>query len=276
MDNPTIDQGKLFDQSVVPTATTDDGIRVNRITLAQPWEWLGKGWRDIQQARRYSLTYGSVVVLVSAIMTWALVSEGYVFIVPFLAAGFYLLAPVVGLGLYQMSAHLERGEPLQFCNALEAWKRNQGQLSIITAGLTIIMQFWMLANFVLFALLYTNLHPPLESFFSVVFLSGENNVFVFASVLVGFVLAGLAYAISAISVPMLVDRKIDGFTAIRTSVKAVTTNWLPMGLWAIMIVMVIGLGFLTLYVGLVIAMPLLGHATWHAYRDLVPRESDSV
>lgn len=270
MDNPGINLG------VASTATTDDGIRVNYITLAQPWEWLRKGWQDIQQARRYSLTYGAVVVLISTLMTWALVSEGYVFIVPFLTAGFYLLAPVVGLGLYQMSAHLERGESLRFCSALEAWRSNQGQLSIITAGLIIIMQFWMLANFVLFALLYTNLHPPLDSFFSVVFLSGENNTFVLASVLVGFALAGLAYAISAISVPMLVDRKIDGFTAIRTSVKAVTTNKLPMALWAATIVAVIGLGFLTFFVGLVIAMPLLGHATWHAYRDLVPRESDAI
>lgn len=268
MDNPTIDR------LVVPPQTADDGLRINRITIDQPWEWLAKGWRDIQQARKYSLTYGAVIVLISAVLTWALVSEGYVFIVPFLAAGFFLLAPVVALGLYQMSAHVEKNEPLQFCNALEAWKRNQGQLSIITAGLIIIMQFWMMANFVLFALLYTSLHPPLESFFSTVFLSGENNAFVFASVLLGFVLAGIAYAISAISVPMLVDRKVDGFTAIRTSVKAVTTNWLPMALWAAIIVMGIGAGFLTFYVGLVIAMPLLGHATWHAYRDLVPQEPE--
>lgn len=270
MENPTIDR--------IATAAppTDDGIRVNRITVAQPWEWLAKGWQDIQNARKYSLTYGGVIVLVSALLTWALVSEGFVFIVPFLAAGFYLLAPVIGLGLYQMSAHLEKGEQLQFCNALEAWQRNQGQLSIITAGLIIIMQFWMMANFVLFALLYTNMHPPLENFFSVVFLSGENNAFVFASLALGFVLAGIAYAISAISVPMLVDRKIDGFTAIRTSVKAVTENWLPMALWAAIIVMCIGAGFLTFYVGLFIAMPLLGHATWHAYRDLVPRESDQL
>ncbi|MBK1648617.1 hypothetical protein CKO36_08430 [Rhabdochromatium marinum] len=270
MMNP--DQAMDLDQAVTTSAAkaVDDGIRVNRITLAQPWEWLAKGWDDLRQARRYSLTYGAVLVLISVLMTWALVSKGYTFIVPFLAAGFYLLAPVIGLGLYQISAHVEKHEPLQFCHALEAWRRNQGQLSIITAGLIIIMQFWMLANFFLFALLYTSIHPPLENFFRVVFLSGENNVFVFASVLVGFVLAGIAYAISAISVPMLVDRKIDGFTAIRTSVKAVTTNWLPMGFWAVIIVTCVGLGFLTLYIGLVIAMPLLGHATWHAYRDLVP------
>lgn len=272
MDNPTIDQVVL---STTAEEVPDAPIRVNRITMNQPWQWLAKGWQDLRAARRYSLTYGTVIVLVSTLMTLALIYEGFVFIVPFLAAGFYLMAPVVGLGLYQMSAHLEKSEPLQFCNALEAWKRNQGQLSIITAALLIIMQFWMMANFVLFALLYTNLHPPLKDFFRVVFLSGENNAFVFASVLVGFALAGLAYAISAISVPMLIDRKIDGFTAIRTSVKAVTSNLLPMSLWAAIIVMCVGLGFLTFYMGLIIAMPLLGHATWHAYRDLVPRMPDA-
>jgi uncharacterized membrane protein len=87
------------------------------------------------------------------------------------------------------------------------------------------------------------------------------------------VLAWVAYAISAISVPMLMDRDVDGFTAIRTSVKAVTENWLPMTLWAVLIVMFIGIGLLTFYVGLFITMPLIGHATWHAYRDIVPAES---
>lgn len=249
-----------------------DEISVNRIDLAKPWEWIEKGWRDMLAARRFSLTYGTVIVLISGLITLGLMGEDLFFIVPFLAAGFYLLAPIIGLGLYQMSAHLERQEPIRFCSALEAWRRNQGQLGVITAGLLIIMQLWMMSNFVLFALLYTGMHPPLENFFSTVFLSGEHNAFAFASLTVGFVLAWVAYAISAISVPMLMDRKIDGFTAIRTSVKAITTNWAPMTLWALLIVLFIGLGIATFYIGLAVAMPLVGHATWHAYRDLVPAE----
>jgi len=247
-------------------------IRVNHISLAQPWEWIGKGWQDLVAARQYSLTYGAVVVLISGLITLGLVNEGLTFLVPFLVAGFYLLAPVIGLGLYQMSAHLERKEPLQFCHFLEAWKGNQGQLGVITAGLLIIMQLWMMSNFVLFALLYTNMHPPLENFFSTVFLSGQNNTFAFASIGVGFLLAWVAYAISAISVPMLMDRDVDGFTAIRTSVKAVVENWPAMTLWAALIVLLIGVGLLTFYIGLFIAMPLVGHATWHAYRDIVPSD----
>jgi uncharacterized membrane protein len=250
-----------------------DEIHCNHVSLAQPWQWIEKGWRDMLAAKQYSLTYGAVVVLLSGLMTLGLFSKDLGFMVPFLAAGFYLLAPVIGLGLYQMSAHLERNEPLHFCHFLEAWRHNQGQLGVVTAGLLIIMQLWMMSNFVLFALLYSGLHPPLENFFSTVFLSGNNNAFAFASITVGFVLAWVAYAISAISVPMLMDRDVDGFTAIRTSVKAVTENWLPMTLWAVLIVMFIGIGLLTFYVGLFIAMPLVGHATWHAYRDIVPAES---
>lgn len=260
------------------TATPDivpapSEIVVNTVTLAQPWQWIEKGWADLLQARRYSLTYGAVIVLISGLMTLGLVHEGLFYIVPFLAAGFYLLAPIIGLGLYQMSAHVERGERLQFCNFLEAWKRNQAQLGIITAGLLIIMQLWMMSNFVLFALLYDGMSPPLDRFFSAVFLSGEQNAFVFASITVGFLLAWLAYAISAVSVPMLMDRPVDGWTAIRTSVKAVTHNWQAMTLWAVLIVFFIGLGLLTFYIGLFIALPLVGHATWHAYRDLVPSQS---
>jgi len=261
-----------MENTAIAESPRQDDIVVNHVTLAQPWEWLEKGWKDMIRARRYSLTYGAVIVLISGLITLGLMSEGLFFIVPFLAAGFYLLAPIIGLGLYQMSSHLEKGEPLQFCQALEAWRRNQGQLGVITAGLLIIMQLWMMSNFVLFALLYTGMHPPLENFFSKVFLSGENNAFAFASLTVGFVLAWVAYAISAVSVPMLMDRKVDGFTAIRTSVRAVTENWPAMTLWAALIVFFIGLGIVTFYVGLFIALPLVGHATWHAYRDLVPSE----
>ncbi len=261
----------MTETAVAEQQARPHAIRVNHVTLEQPWEWLDKGWHDMIRARRYSLTYGAVIVLISGLITLGFMVEGLTFIVPFMIAGFYLVAPIIGLGLYQMSARLERGEALRFCHFLEAWKGNQAQLGVITAGLLIIMQLWMMANFVLFALLYNGIHPPLDNFVGIVFLSGEQNAFAFASIAVGFVLAWLAYAISAISVPMIMDRDVDGLTAIRTSVKAVVENWQAMTLWAGLIVMFIALGLMSFYVGLFIAMPLVGHATWHAYRDIIPR-----
>ena len=243
---------------------------VNKISLAEPFEWLSKGWKDMRDAGRYSLTYGAGIVLISGLLTLGMVTTENLFLLPFLAAGFFLVAPAIGIGLYQMSAHLERGEPLMACSALEALKRNQEQISLVSGGFFIIMQLWIAVNFVLFALLYAGISPPLENFFSKLFLSEEGRVFAIASVAVGFFFAWCAYAISVVTVPMLLDRKVDGFTAIRISIKAVLQNMPAMMLWAFLIVLIVGLGLLTFYVGLLVALPLIGHGTWHAYRALVP------
>ena len=169
-----------------------------------------------------------------------------------------------------MSAHLERGEPLKTCNALEAWKRNQAQISLVIAGFFIILQLWIGMNFVLFALLYEGISPPLDHFFSSIFLSEQGRLFAIASFSLGFVLAWCAYAISVLSMQMLIDRDVDGFTAIRFSIRSVLRNTPAMMLWALLIVTIVGLGIISFYIGLVIALPLLGHASWHAYRALVP------
>jgi len=243
---------------------------VNRIELSEPFVWLTKGWKDMRNAGRYSLTYGAGIAVISGLLTFGLLATGSQFLLPFLVSGFFLIAPFLGIGLYQMSAHLERGEPLKTCNALEAWKSNHTQISMITAGFFIIMQLWIATNFVLFSLLYKGISPPLDNFFRDVFLSEEGRVFAMASITVGFFFSWCAYTISAITVPMLIDRKVDGFTAIRFSIKAVLKNMPAMMLWAFLIVLIVGLGLITYYVGLIVALPLIGHASWHAYRSLVP------
>ena len=243
---------------------------VNSVGITEPFDWLAKGWRDIQDAARYSLTYGAGIVLISGLLTFGLFATDSLFLLPFLVSGFFLIAPFLGIGLYQMSAHLEKGEPLKACSAVEAWKSNHGQISMVTAGLFIIMQLWIASNFVLFSLLYEGISPPLDNFFSKVFLSEDGRWFTVASITFGALFAWCAYMISAITVPMLIDRKVDGFTAIRFSIKAVLKNFPAMVIWAFLIVLIVGLGLITYYVGLLLALPLIGHASWHAYRSLVP------
>ncbi|EXJ13194.1 conserved hypothetical membrane protein [Imhoffiella purpurea] len=195
------------------------------------------------------------------------------FLVPFLTAGFFLMAPLLAIGLYRMSDLLERGESLVHCQVVEAIKVNQAQLGIATGFLLIIMQLWILASVFLFIMLYQDPFPTLDDFIPAVVLSGEHWILVIAVVLVGAFFAVCAFCVSAITIPMLIDRPIDGFTAMRTSLRAVAWNWLPMLLWAILLVVIVGAGLLTFYLGLFLAVPLVGHATWHAYRDLVPRTS---
>lgn len=251
-------------------STRWDELEVNRIPLSQPLVWLAKGWRDMGSAGIYSLRYGAGIVVISGLITWLVWSTDSLFLLPFLVAGFFLVAPPLGIGLYLMSAHLERGEPLSGCSAYRAWKLNQSQVSMVSTGFTILLNIWLVANVGLFALLYEGSSPSLDNFFTKVFLSEEGIKFTLASLVVGFLVAWCAYAISVVTVPMLIDRQVDGFTAIRYSIKSVLGNMAAMMLWAGLIVFIVGIGIATFYLGLVLALPLIGHASWHAYRDLVP------
>ncbi|MBK1646072.1 hypothetical protein CKO25_15740 [Thiocapsa imhoffii] len=248
--------------------------RINKITLDHPWTWLAKGWRDIKTAPLYSLRYGAMIVLLSGLILALTIIGQLTFLIPFLTAGFFLVAPLLAIGLYQMSAHLERGEPVTSCQAMEAFKRNQGQLGIALGFLLMTMQLWILASVFLFIMLFHDPFPPFSQFFPIVVLSGQHTGLVIAVLLVGAFFAICAFCISAVTVPMLIDRPIDGFTAVRTSLRAVAHNWIPMMLWAMLLVGIVGVGLLTFYIGLFIAIPLVGHATWHAYRDLVPRDDE--
>ncbi|MET0029137.1 MAG: DUF2189 domain-containing protein [Candidatus Thiodiazotropha sp.] len=247
-------------------------LAVNRIELTTPFQWLQKGWQDMLAAGRYSLLYGFAIVLISGLLTFGLIATDNLFLLPFLVAAFFLVAPFLGIGLYQMSAHLERGESLKTCNALEAWKSNHTQISMITGGFFIIAQLWIASSFVLFALLYEGISPPMHNFVDNVFLSEKGFKFTIASIAVGFFFAWCAYLISVITVPILIDRKIDGFTAIRLSIKSVLKNFPAMMIWAAIIVVIVGLGLVTYYIGLIIALPVIGHGSWHAYRALIPSD----
>ncbi|NEX19446.1 DUF2189 domain-containing protein [Thiorhodococcus mannitoliphagus] len=246
-------------------------LPVGTIQLEHPWSWLRKGWGDIVAAPGYSLTYGFGIALLSVTMTTLMILGKMTFIIPFLIAGFFLMAPLMAIGLYQMSAHLERGESLQRCQALEAFKRNQGQLGIVTGILFVVLQAWLLTSVVLVVLLFNDPFPTFERFVPVVFLSGEHNLVLLALTLVGAAFAALVFCMSAITVPLLMDRHVDALTAMRTSMQAVVSNVRPMALWAGLIVLIVGAGMVTFYLGLFLAIPLVGHASWHAYRDLVPR-----
>ena len=245
--------------------------KVNEISLESPWEWLAKGWADIKRAPRYSLTYGGFFFVISVVISLGLFWEGLFFIVPPLVAGFFLVAPLLGIGLYQISENLEEGREVQYCQALEAWRRNDVQLAAMAVVLVLVLLMWMLSALVVFALFFHSPVPTWENFVPQVFLSGENNGFVAAGMIVGGLIAAFTFSISVVTVPMLMDRPVDVMTAMRTSVAAVKRNWAPLTLWAALIVMLVGLGIFTYFLGLIVAMPLVGHATWHAYRDLVPR-----
>jgi len=132
----------------------------------------------------------------------------------------------------------------------------------------VIMLVWARASLVTFALFFSSGMPTLKNFFGQV-VSADHVDFLITYFAVGSVFASIAFAISVVSVPMMLDRGTDTIVAALTSVRALFANIGPLMLWAALIVLIVGLGFATLFVGLVIAVPLIGHATWHAYQALV-------
>ena len=260
-------------QSAVTTESVPDPLlpEINRITLDHPWQWLAAGWEDLRRAPKYSISYGAFFVVVSYLVTLGLYNGSMFFLVPPLAAGYFLIAPLLGVGLYEISRNLEGGRPIQFCQALEAWDSNRVHLSALGIVLLLVLLVWMLIANLVFAIFFTEPMPTWENFIPVVFLSGENAAFLIAGTLSGGLIAGFTFSISVITAPLLMDRQIDVVSAMKVSMRATLLNWRPMLLWASLIAMFVGIGIFTFYLGLLIAMPLVGHATWHAYRDLVAK-----
>jgi uncharacterized membrane protein len=230
-----------------------------------PLRWFALGWRDFTRCPGLGLFYGASFMAMG--WTLLLVFQHAPAWVLALSAGFLLVGPFVCLGLYEASRRLERGERADLGQSLLAWEQRAGTLAIFGFVLLVLEMLWGRASLVVFAVSFDGM-PDFKGSLLALF-SAENLPFVTAYLAVGGLFAGLIFAISVVSIPMILDRPVDAISAALTSLRLVLSQPGVMLLWGALITLVVVLAMLPGFIGLLVAAPVLGHASWHAYRSAV-------
>lgn len=238
------------------------------LTLADLATALGCGWRDFRACPKYGLFFAGFYVLLGLLLTYALGALGQVvWLIP-AAAGFPLLAPFIAVGIYEVSRRREAGLPMNWAAVLGAL-RGRGDEQILSMGVIVFVAFgfWLMVAHGIFAVFMAESGIGGESL--ALFATRAGAMMLVVGSVVGAVMALAFYAITVMSLPMLVDRETDFMTAIIASLAAVRANPGVLIAWAALIAVAITLAMLPLFLGLLVVLPVLGHATWHLYRRAV-------
>lgn len=255
-------------KQAVPAAKPE----IRMVELDRPWLWLAAGWRDFTRAPAVSLAYGFMFSVAGYIVIYGLYAVDMFYLILPMAAGFTLIGPVAAVGLYDVSRRLETGQPVTFGGALRAFLSRAGTVSTMGLVLMLFLLAWIRVAMLIFALFFGDKAIPNTNFIEAVFFAPESLPFVVTGTLVGALLSTAVFTISAISLPMLLDRNVGVPHAVAASIRTVNKNPQAMALWAALIAGFTAFGLATLFVGLAVCLPLVGHASWHAYRDLVDGE----
>lgn len=240
---------------------------VRRVGRDRPAVWLYLGWQDLKANPLPSLAYGLLFGLCGDAILLATITHPHFFTVAI--SGFVLVAPILAAGLYELSRQRAMGKHPGFLDSLpRLWERAE-PLAVFALVVGLLAFFWERISAVMFAVLGGTSGIDTTHFIAQIVLSGQYRGFVAAWFIIGAIVALLAFAVSVVSVPLMIDREVSPFTAVATSLRAFSLNLETLVLWAAIIVALTVLGFATLLFGLVLFMPLLGHASWHAYRELV-------
>ena len=225
-----------------------------------PFRWVRLGISDLLEAPQQSLFYGLAVALMIGIVSMLAWLKGSQWIMFAMLGGFVFLAPLTCVGLYAISAQIERGQPALMARSLRAaFRRHLGNQMIFAIVLLIIFLVWARA-----AIMITVFIPA----------DGELTIrelwpYLSFGSIVGAVFAAVTFSASAFSLPMIMHRDVDSITAVVTSVNAVLRNKRAMVIWLTIIVASLLLGLMTAFVGLIVIIPVIGYAAWHGYLETI-------
>lgn len=247
-------------------ATTIDMFPVHKVPISRPFIWLERGWDDLRHAPLASLAYGWLIASLGALI---LAYSRHPLILASAILGFLLVGPVVTAGVCELSRRRDHGDTLTFQDSLRGLAAARRGLLGFSALLLLLAMSWFALSALFLSVSGGGVAPDIGStvWGNVAARLSIEQVSAYAAAFV--VLACTVFAVSVVSVPMLIDRHVDAATAIRMSLRATARDFPAMLVWALLIVGLVTLGYVTWLLGMVVVLPLLGHATWHAYRDIV-------
>lgn len=250
-------------QTLPPSRTADYALPA--VPVWRCLDWLAKGWRDLTRCPAIALAHGTVMALVGAAL-FALAGDRF-WVLAGAFSGFLLVAPVLATGLYEVSRTLEHGGKVNFSTVRAVWMSANLRLVLFGFLLALAGTGWVMTSAAMITLWAPQpVNTPADFLRHVVI--GDTWLFE-AWVVVGGLLAAPVFGSSVIAMPLLLERPTSVLNAVLTSWRVVLANPIPMAVWATVIMLLTMVGMVTALLGLIVLLPLLGHASWHAYRDLV-------
>ncbi|MCX7673257.1 MAG: DUF2189 domain-containing protein [Thiobacillaceae bacterium] len=254
-------------ETIKPHTRHIDLPELRRVELARPFQWLRRGWGDFIHHWPLSLTLGVLFAVLGFLLidyVWARLHLAMA-----LTSGFLLVAPFLAIVFYDISRRAEQPVPTR---AFDGVRANAGSIGMFGFMLAFILSAWERISAILVGLFLKTDIVTDQPFTLGLLLAPEHMGFVVPYMLIGGAVAALVFALSVVSLPMLMDRKVDFITAVVTSLWVVRENPGTMLVWAALIAVLGFIGLIAWFIPLAVIFPVLGHATWHAYRDLVGRE----
>ncbi|MCC7280859.1 MAG: DUF2189 domain-containing protein [Acetobacteraceae bacterium] len=243
--------------------------RRRNLPAAAAFGWVASGWRDLWHSPLPSLGYGLMVFVASAVIVWGLFHLEFDYILFPALAGFMVVGPLVAIGLYQKSRDIEDGRPVSLGRMIFVDAASGGQVWFAGAILCLLMLVWMRAAVIIYALFFgLRGFPGIRHIAAMLLTTPEGWGMLVVGSAVGGLFAAFSFAISTFAVPMLLDQRMDAFTAMGTSISLVWNNLPVMIAWGVIVLALFVLSVASGLLGLIIVFPLLGHATWHSYRAI--------
>ncbi len=250
----------------VPPASDAPKKEILKLTFSDPFTWLRKGWQDFLNFKSCATFFGTCFFLMAVVL--GIVFRNMPEYTMSIVSGCLLLGPFLALGLYEVSRRNELGLPKSFIQSTTCWRKHIRSMGMLVLVLVVLELLWGRASLVVFAVFFNTGMPSTTGVLQAIF-NLQNWEFLLVYAMVGGVFAALVFAVSVVSIPMILDRDTDAISAGITSLQVVFSNLPVMLLWGALLTALIAIALIPWGLGLIIIGPWLGYATWHAYRGSV-------